>query len=110
MSTDEPTDRKIAKSKKTTKDKLNLLLKSKFVFLFVVFGKCLSRNSFVNLTPKYETAIPATTSVKKCAPTTILLKAIVPANKIKKYLSFGKRNEAIKATTNIVEVCPEGKE
>ena len=107
---DEPTDRKIAKNKKTTNDKPNLFLKSKFVSFFVMFGKRLSRNSFVKFTPKYETVIPARTSVKKCAPTTILLKAITAANEIKKYFSFGKRNEATKATTNIVEVCPEGKE
>ena len=73
-------------------------------------GKFLSKNNFVNFTPIYETAIPPSTSVKKCAPTTIQLKAITPANEIKKYFSFGKRNEATKATTNIVEVCPEGKE
>ena len=31
-------------------------------------------------------------------------------DKIKKYFSFGKNNEVTKATANIVEVCPEGKE
>ena len=100
----------MANNKKTINDKLNSLLKSKCVCLFVIFGKRLSRNSFVNFTPKYETVIPPSKSVKKCAPTTILLKAVTPAKEIKKYFSFGKRNEATKATTNIVEVCPEGKE
>ena len=34
----------------------------------------------------------------------------MPANIIKKYFSFGKNNIVTKATANIVEVCPEGKE
>ena len=73
-------------------------------------GKRLSKNNFVNFTPKYETVIPPSTSVKKCAPTIILLKATTIANNIKKYFSFGKNIMATKATTNIVEACPEGKE
>ena len=50
------------------------------------------------------------TSVKKCAPTTILLNAIVPARNKKKYFSFGIKKIITKATMNIVDVCPDGKE
>ena len=50
------------------------------------------------------------TSVKKCAPTTILLNAIAPARNKKKYFSFGIKKIITKATTKIVEVCPDGKE
>ena len=48
--------------------------------------------------------------LKKCAPTTILLKAIIPARNKKKYFSFGIKKTITKATTNIVDVCPDGKE
>ena len=50
------------------------------------------------------------TSVKKCAPTTILLNAIVPVRNKKKYFSFGIKKIITKATMNIVDVCPDGKE
>ena len=70
----------------------------------------LLNKKIVILNPIYATTIPPTISVKKCAPTTTLLNAIRLAKKIKKYLILGRSKEKHKATTKIVEVCPEGYE
>ena len=40
-----------------------------------------------------DTAAPPTISVKKCAPTTTLLKAITEAILKKKYFNLGKKND-----------------
>ena len=54
--------------------------------------------------------MPATTSVKKCAPTAILLKATTKANAKKDNLDPGSILEQTSAIINIVTVCPEGNE
>ena len=54
--------------------------------------------------------MPATTSVKKCAPTATLLKATTKANAKKENLDPGSILEQTSAIINIVTVCPEGNE
>ena len=54
--------------------------------------------------------MPATTSVKKCAPTATLLKATTKANAKKDNLDPGSILEQTSAIINIVTVCPEGNE
>ena len=54
--------------------------------------------------------MPATTSVKKCAPTATLLKATTKANAKKDNLDPGSILEQTSAIINRVTVCPEGNE
>ena len=54
--------------------------------------------------------IPPTTSVKKWAPTIILLKETINANNKKKYFNLGTIDEKIKAKIKMVDVCPDGNE
>ena len=50
---------------------------------------------------KIALAVFGSADAKKCAPTIILLKAIMLAKKIKKYLILGRSTEKHKATTKI---------
>ena len=78
----------------------------KAIFLGRYFFKLFS----TNFTPMNARADPARISVKKCAPTTTLLKATIDAKKRKKYLILGNKKEITKANVNIVEEWPDGKE
>ena len=88
--------------------KIRLLLSLLFVKEY--FFKDLLNNKIVILKLINAIKVPPTISVKKCAPTTILLKATIQAKKIKKYFILGKSKDNINATTKIVDVCPDGNE
>ena len=109
MSNEFPIARKIAEIQKINKErKIKLLFN--LLFAKEYFLSDLLNKNIVILKLIKATTIPPTTSVKKCAPTTILLRAIKLANKIKKYLIFDRYKDSISATKKIVDVCPDGNE
>ena len=59
---------------------------------------------------KKAITIPPIISVKKCAPTTTLLKETTKAKTKKKYFILGMIVEQTRAKIKIVEVWPEGNE
>ena len=60
--------------------------------------------------PIKATHNPATISEKKCAPTTILLKATRHAKKINRYFILGSNIDKKIEIVKIVEAWPDGKE
>ena len=109
MSNEFPIARNIAEIQKINKErKIKLLFN--LLFAKEQFLSNLSNKKIVILKLIKATTTPPIISVKKCAPTTILLRATRLANKIKKNLIFDRYKDSISATTKIVDVCPDGNE